>query len=286
MISMLAETGSAATAPGRGQAADAVPTDPLIATVPGCAWIAGASTGIGRALTLRLARAGWTVVASARRADLLQTLVDEAGAGEAGGGRILPLPLDVTDRAALGAGRDRIEATLGTPALVVAAAGTYDPMGAEQFDAERYRATIELNLMGTVNLLDTVMPGMIRRGGGRIAVLASVAGYRGLPTAASYGASKAALINLCEALKPDLDRHGVRLNLVAPGFVRTPLTDQNSFAMPHLMEVEDAAEALYRGLRGKRFEITFPKRFTWQLKLLRLLPYALFFPIIRWTTGK
>lgn len=259
--------------------ASEAPTDPLIAAVPGCAWVVGASTGIGRALALRLAQAGWTVVASARRADLLRVLADEATDG-----RIVPLPLDVTDPASLGDGNGRIERELGAPALVVAAAGMYEPMTAEAFNAAQYRATIELNLMGTVNLLDVVMPGMMRRGGGRIAVVASVAGYRGLPTAAAYGASKAALINLCEVLKPDLERRGVRLNLVAPGFVRTPLTDRNTFPMPHLMEAEDAAERLYQGLRGKRFEITFPRRFTWQLKLLRMLPYALFFPIIRRAT--
>ncbi len=278
---MLAGPTRGPTATSADLAADGVPTDPSIAAVPGCAWIAGASSGIGRALALRLARAGWTVAASARRAEALEAMADEAV-----NGRIVPLPLDVTDRAALGAGLTRIERQLGPPALAVSAAGVYEPIDAERFDAERFRAMIELNLMGTANLLEVVMPVMMRRRGGRIAVVASVAGYRGLPTAAAYGASKAALINMCESLKPDLDRHGVRLNLVAPGFVRTRLTEANTFPMPHLMEVEDAAEALYRGLRGTRFEITFPKRFTWQLKLLRLMPYSLFFPILRRATGR
>jgi len=278
---MLAGPTSGALATAAAAAANPAPTDPLVADVSGCAWIAGASSGIGRALALRLAQAGWTVVASARRTDLLQAL-----AAEAPQCRILPLSLDVTDRAATRAGLAWIEDTLGPPALVVAAAGVYEPIEAERFDAARFRATIELNVMGTAHLLEAVMPVMMRRRGGRIAVVASVAGYRGLPTAAAYGASKAALINLCESLKPDLDRHGVRLNLVAPGFVRTRLTERNNFPMPHLMDVEDAAEALYRGLRGRRFEITFPKRFTWQLKLLRIMPYALFFPLLRRVVGR
>jgi len=120
---------------------------------------------------------------------------------------------------------------------------------------------------------------------GDAAHLEVVAGYRGLPSSAAYGASKAALINMCEALKFDLDRTGVRIQLIDPGFVRTPLTDRNPFPMPFLMEPEEAAERMVRGLASPRFEITFPKRFTWQLKLLRILPYALYFPLVRRITG-
>ena len=126
-----------------------------------------------------------------------------------------------------------------------------------------------------------LLPRLIARRAGHVAVVASVAGYRGLPSAAGYGASKAALINLCEALKPELDGCGVRLSLINPGFVRTPLTDRNPFPMPFLMDADDAAERLVRGLESGRFETTFPRRFTWGLKLLRCLPYALYFPLTR-----
>ena len=130
------------------------------------------------------------------------------------------------------------------------------------------------------------MGAMIARGRGRIAIVSSVAGYRGLPTAAYDGASKAALINLAEALKFDLDRHGVTLQLIDPGFVRTPLTAKNEFTMPFLIPAEEAAEQIAKGLRGSSFEITFPRRFTYLLKLLRCLPYRLYFPLMARATRR
>ena len=139
--------------------------------------------------------------------------------------------------------------------------------------------------MGSVHGLAAILPAMIGRGSGHIAVVSSVAGYRGLPTAAAYGATKASLINMCEALAFDLHGTGVRLQLVNPGFVDTPLTRRNSFPMPFLMTVEDAAERIHRGLRSRKFEIAFPRRFTLWLKLMRILPYALYFPILRRATG-
>jgi short-subunit dehydrogenase len=130
------------------------------------------------------------------------------------------------------------------------------------------------------------MPAMMARNAGQIAVVSSVAGYRGLPAASAYGATKAALINMCESLKFDLDAAGVKLQLVDPGFVETPLTAQNDFNMPFLMKSDAAAQAFYRGLLSDRFEIVFPKRFAWQLKLLRCLPYAAYFPLIRRSTRR
>ena len=135
--------------------------------------------------------------------------------------------------------------------------------------------------MGTVHCLEALLPGMIARRGGRIAVVASLAGYRGLPTSSAYGMTKAGLINMAEALKPELDGYGVRLQVVNPGFVRTPLTDRNAFAMPFLMDVEDAAEAFYRGLCSERFEIVFPRRLAYLLKILRVLPAPLAFAVTR-----
>ena len=140
--------------------------------------------------------------------------------------------------------------------------------------------------MGTVNGLAQIIPRLIERKRGHIAVVASLAGYRGLPTAAAYGATKAGLINMCEALKPELERHGVRLTLINPGFVETPLTDRNEFPMPYLMPVEKAADRIMRGLRSDDFEVTFPWRFATVMKLLRLLPDRLFFLLTRRMIGK
>jgi short-subunit dehydrogenase len=158
-------------------------------------------------------------------------------------------------------------------------------MAAAEFDAARFRAQVEVNLMGTVHMLEALLPAYLAARKGHVVVVSSVAGYRGLPTSAAYGATKAALNNLAESLKYDLDRAGVKLQLVNPGFVKTPLTDRNDFKMPFLMPVEKAVARMIAGLQTNRFEITFPRRFTWQLKLLRVLPYRLYFAITRRRTG-
>ena len=249
------------------------------------AWITGASSGIGRELARALARRGVAVAASARSRDALEALAAEAGA-DPQSARILPTPLDVTDRAAVQAAAEAaIRVFRGPPDLVVLNAGTYLPMAAETFDAARFRTQVEVNLMGTVHMLEALLPACLAARRGHIAIVASVAGYRGLPTSAAYGATKAALINLAESLKYDCDRAGVKLQLVNPGFVETPLTAKNEFAMPHLMPVGKAVARMIAGLQRGRFEITFPRRFTWQLKLLRLLPYRLYFAITRRRTG-
>lgn len=244
----------------------------------GCAWVTGASSGIGQALALRLARAGWTVVASARRAEPLAALSAEA---EALSGSIRTVPLDVTDTAAVQAALRDLEQEIGPVALAVLNAGTHKPVRAVDFTAADARDLLDLNLIGTTQCLEALLPPMIARRRGQIAVVASVAGYFGLPTSAVYGASKAGLINMAESLKPELDGFGVQLQLVCPGFVRTPLTDKNDFPMPFLMELEDAAEAFYRGLMSDRFEIVFPRRLAYLMKVVRLLPYPLFFALTR-----
>ena len=180
----------------------------------------------------------------------------------------------------------RITVDLGPITLAMLNAGTHHPVEAEDFSAKDLAKLINVNLLGTGNCLDPVLKTMIPTGSGHIAIVASVAGYRGLPTSAYYGASKAAQINLAEALKFDLDRHGIKLQLINPGFVRTPLTDKNDFPMPFLMEVDAAAERIVSGLASNAFEITFPRRFSYLLKVLRCLPYALYFPIVRRMTGK
>jgi len=248
------------------------------ASSAGCAWITGASSGLGRALARRMAADGWTVAGSARGADALAELARSA---EDSKGAIHAYPLDVTDAAAVPAVVAAIERDLGPIAQAVLNAGTHQQVRAAQFSASDFRKLVDLNLMGTVHCLEALLPDMIARRGGRIAVVASVAGYRGLPTSAAYGMTKAGLINMAEALKPELDGFGVRLQVVNPGFVRTPLTDKNPFPMLFLMEVEDAADALYRGLRSDRFEIAFPRRFAYMLKVLRCLPAPLAFAITR-----
>lgn len=240
------------------------------------AWITGAGKGIGRALALRLAADGWTVAASARTDEDLLSLSKETGVGD-----IHSYPLNVTDPVATAAVFDRIESELGSVSLAVFNAGTHRPVSVSDFSVEAFRDLVETNLMGTVNGLATIMPRFIARKSGRIAVVASVAGYRGLPTAAAYGATKAGVINMCEALKPELERFGVTIQVVNPGFVETPLTDRNDFAMPFLISAEKAAEYIARGLAASAFEIAFPRRFALLMKLLRILPDRLFFAVSR-----
>jgi NAD(P)-dependent dehydrogenase (short-subunit alcohol dehydrogenase family) len=246
-------------------------------------WITGASSGIGRALALRLAGDGDTVAVSARSRETLEELAREAAGRR---GRIMAYPLDVTERDDVATTVDRIEGDLGPIEQAVLAAGTHHPISADAFLAQDLARLVEVNLLGVANALEPLMRTMIGRRRGRIAIVSSVAGYRGLPTSAYYGASKAALINLAESLKFDLDRHGVQMQLINPGFVETPLTDKNPFPMPFLIGAETAAERIAKGLRGSSFEISFPRRFTWLLKVMRCLPYLLYFPLVARTTGR
>ncbi len=242
----------------------------------GVIWITGAGKGIGRTLAKRLAGEGWLVAASARTEEDLASLAAECPANS-----IHAFPLDVTDLSATTETVERISTQLGIPDLVVFNAGTHIPLSAEDFSVDAFRTLVETNLMGTVNGLAQVLPPMIERKKGHVAIVASVAGYRGLPTSAGYGATKAGLINMCEALKPELERHNVRITLINPGFVKTPLTDRNDFPMPFLISVDDAVDQIMRGLASGKFEIAFPRRFAFLMKLLRVLPNRLFFAVTR-----
>jgi len=244
----------------------------------GTAWVTGAGKGIGRALALRLAKRGWTVAVSARTEADLQSLADEACGLP---GKIHPFALDIVDPVATAATVSHIRDAIGPLDLAVLNAGTHRSVSAQGFDAAVVRSLVDVNLMGTVNCLAAILPSFIDRRSGRIAVVASVAGYRGLPTAAAYGATKAALINMCEALKPELDQCGVSLTLINPGFVDTPLTKKNDFPMPFMIPADVAADVIMRGLKSGRFEIVFPRRMAMAMKLLRMLPYAAVFPITR-----
>lgn len=242
-------------------------------------WIVGASSGIGEALARELGHRGARLALSARREAPLRTLAKAAPAGS------LVLPLDVTDAAAVLAAAGRIEAEWGGVDLVVWLAGTYAPMRAQQFDLARARAMLDANLHGVLNGLAALLPMCERNTCGGLALVSSVAGYRGLPKSLAYGPGKAAVINLAETLWLDLSPQGVGVWLVSPGFVDTPLTAANDFAMPGLMQPADAARAMIDGFARGRFEIHFPKRFTLWLKLLRLLPDRLYFAAVRRVTG-
>lgn len=248
---------------------------------PKTVWIVGASSGIGRALALRLAANGCTVFVSARNAAALETLVKVSATA----GRIVAVPLDVTDATAANAVTKRIFDEARQLDLCVLSAGTHLPVPGDKPDTASFRQLLETNVMGTVHVLAALVPAMIGQGGGQIAVISSVAGYRGLPTAAAYGATKAALINMCEALKFDLDRHDIKIQLINPGFVDTPLTRRNPFKMPYLISEDEAAVRLKRALESDRFEISFPWQLAWALKIARCLPYRLYFPLIRRVTG-
>jgi short-subunit dehydrogenase len=241
-------------------------------------WVTGAGKGIGRAVAADLAARGDTVAISARTASDLHSLAEECRSAP---GKIVAFPLDVTDVEAAARVAREIEEKLGPLDVAILNAGTHAPISAREFDAAAVRKLFETNLMGAAHCLDAILPRFIARRGGRIVVVGSVAGYFGMPSAAGYGATKAALINMCEALKPELDRCGVMLQLVNPGFVKTPLTDKNEFKMPFLMEVEDAAHRLCDALDSGAFEVTFPRRFTWILKFVRLLPYPVLFALTR-----
>lgn len=247
--------------------------------LPRRAWITGAGKGIGRALAEKLADLGWTVYASARTGSDLKEL---AAAAAEGSGEVLPLPLDINDRDACAAAIEQI-ANDGQPlGLVVLNAGTHTPTPADDFDAETVGDLIDTNLTGTVNCLAPAIKLLAEQGSGHIAVVASLAGYRGLPRAAAYSASKAGLIAMAESLYPELHRMGVGISVINPGFVKTPLTDKNTFEMPYLIEVDEAVDAIIAGLKRQKFEIAFPSRFVMIMRLLRALPYALYFRL----TGK
>jgi NAD(P)-dependent dehydrogenase (short-subunit alcohol dehydrogenase family) len=243
-------------------------------------WVIGASQGIGEACARRLLGRGARVAVSARGRQQLQAVVAAAPAD-----RQLVLPLDVTRPAEIAAAFTSLRTQWGVPDLVLVVAGTHRPVRAWELEGETSRLLVETNLMGVLNVLEAIVPELIAARRGGIGIVASVAGYRGLPTSLIYGATKAALINLSETLYLDLKPRGIHVYLISPGFVKTPLTDRNDFRMPALVSAEEAAEQTILGLEQGRFEIHYPKRFTLVMKLLELLPYRVYFPLVRRITG-
>jgi NAD(P)-dependent dehydrogenase (short-subunit alcohol dehydrogenase family) len=239
-------------------------------------WVTGASTGIGREVALQLAASGMRVAASARSAEKLSSL----------GNGILAVPLDVTDEKACRSAVALIESELGPIDLAVLGAGTYSPVAMDDLDPARFAGMMATNYMGVVNCVAALAPRMMARGTGHLSWIASVAGYMGLPKAAAYGPTKAALINLAESLHLEMKGRGINVSVINPGFVETPLTAQNDFEMPFLIKPADAARRTIDGLASGRFEVAYPRRFVAILKAVRLLPYPLFFRLLGRTVMK
>ena len=247
----------------------------------GAAWITGASGGIGRSVALKLAADGWTVYATARSEDELQKLATEA---EPLRGEIIPLAGDVTDAERMGSCVAEITAK-GPLALTILNAGIYTPMRATNFNHATATKMLRVNLEGVTNALDPLLAYMIARKNGHIAITASVAGYRGLPDAAVYSATKAGLIAMCEALAMDLVDLGIRISVINPGFVETEATSVNEFEMPFLMSPDEAATRIVAGLKKPGFEIVFPRRFALILRAVGLLPNRLYIWAMRRMLG-
>lgn len=231
-------------------------------------WLTGASSGIGASLAGELLRRGAVVHGTARSADVLE----ERAAADAG---FHAAPGDVTDAAAMHAIAERIRDQHGRIDLAILNAGIWVPMGAADLEVEGFRRSMDVNLMGMVHGIAAVLPAMLDRGGGTIAGVASVAGYRGLPRAAAYGATKAAQINLLESLRIDAGRRGVHVVTVNPGFVETEMTEVNDFPMPFMVSPLRAAGSICDGLARGRHEIVFPRRMAAVMKVVRLLPVGL-----------
>ena len=235
------------------------------------AWITGASTGIGRALAVALAERGVKVAASARSADKLAELA-RAHPG------IAPLPLDVLDAAAMAEAVRSISSTLGPIDLAVLNAGIWEPMSMRNFSAAKAARSMAVNYQGIVNGIEALLPPMLERGAGHIAMVASVTGYRGLsPLTAAYAPSKAAVINLAECLRNDLRAHEITVSVINPGYVATPMTSTNKFPMPFMVSAEAAARHIVRGLEKRKFDIAFPWQLVALMKLGRLMPSRMSF---------
>jgi NAD(P)-dependent dehydrogenase (short-subunit alcohol dehydrogenase family) len=248
----------------------------------GVVWITGASSGIGRALALKLAEEGYKVAVTARSHDKLLALQAEASALA---GSIVALDGDVTDTEDMEHTVAAIEYQHGPIALAVLNAGVYLPARGEDLNHEVFERSFAVNLHGVVNCLVPAVRHMRARGFGQVALVSSVAGYGGLPGGAAYGASKAALINMAESLNFELDRMGIRIQLITPGYVDTPLTAQNKFDMPEIVSAQQAADAIAAGLKSPSFDISFPKSMVYRAKLLKFLPYSLYFKVLRYFLG-
>ena len=237
-------------------------------------WITGGSTGIGRALAEKFASKGWNVAISARRENLLKEISDSHE-------NIHEFPLDVTDKIKCKEVSEQIKNKFESVDICFFSTGTWDPKKEKDIDVEQIENVFKVNFFGTLNSIKAVEEYFKNRKKGTITIVSSIAGYRGLPNSTGYGPSKSALNNLAESLYFDFKRSNVRVCLVSPGFIKTPMTDKNDFKMPFLKTTEYAAEKIYDGLINKNvFEIHFPKTLTLILKIFSFLPSTIYFGLI------
>jgi short-subunit dehydrogenase len=237
-------------------------------------WITGGSTGIGKALAVKFASKGWNVAVSARREELLNELSDQYE-------NISAFPLDVTDKQKCAEVFDQIKKKYEDIDICFFSTGTWNPKKEKEIDIEQIEEVFKINFFGTVNTIKAVEQYFRDRKKGTITIVSSIAGYRGLPNSTGYGPSKSALNNLAESLYFDFKRFGVRVCLVSPGFIKTPMTDKNDFKMPFIKTTDYAANKIYDGLINKNvFEIHFPKSLTIILKILSFLPSKLYFSLV------
>lgn len=238
------------------------------------AWVTGASSGIGRDIALQLSSAGVKVAVTSRSGDKLDELAALSS-------NIIAVPSDVASLSDMAQAHERIRAEFGQIDLAILNAGVWDQSPASRFDAGRAAASMAVNYGGVANGLEPLIREMVQRKSGHIAIMASVAGYRGLPKAAYYAPGKAAAISLAEVLNGELPRHGIKVSIINPGFVETPMTALNDFPMPFIIKSDDAARRTLRGLAKGKFEIVFPWRMMITMKLMRLLPYPVYFWLMR-----
>lgn len=239
-------------------------------------WVIGASSGIGEACVRALFQKGARVALSSRRVDRLEAIAQ----GYPNEDHLI-LPVDVMREANVQDAYQKIEKEWGGVDLLLFVSGIYIPMRADTFNMANAQKTVDSNILGPMRAVATVLPAMLNRSSGHIAIVGSVAGYSGLPKALAYGPTKAAMINFCETLFYDLQPKGIGVHMISPGFVETEATAQNDFEMPALISATTAANEILDGIARGEFDIHFPKRFSGFLKLLRLLPYPIYFWILR-----
>ena len=237
-------------------------------------WITGASSGIGKALAIKFAEKGWVVAASARRENLLEDL-------NKFNQNIYSFPLDVTEIENCKLIANKIIEKFGGIDICVFGTGMHDPKSEKRFNLNKIREIMEVNYFGTMNSINSIYEYFSEKKNGQISIISSVAGYRGLPAAGAYCASKAALTSYAESLNFDMQMKNVKVSLISPGFIKTPMTDQNDFPMPMIKSPEFAANEIFKGLTEKKsFEIHFPKAFTYFLKFLQILPSSIYFKLV------
>ena len=237
-------------------------------------WITGASTGIGKAIAIKFSKNGWNVAISARRLELLEEISKQNQ-------NVFSFPLDVTNKDNCHKVFSEIKNKLGKIDLCVFSTGTWDPKKEKEIDVEQIENVMKVNFFGTLNSIKSIEKYFKDLGEGHISIVSSIAGYRGLPNSTGYGPSKSALNNLAESLYFDFKRYGVRVSLISPGFIKTPMTDKNDFKMPFLKTTEYAADKIYDGLvNSNAFEIHFPKQLTLVLKFLKILPNWLYLKLL------